>query len=170
MGKFVTWHIIIFRSLWFMGFLRCCKYTIVFKAEVKLSFSTKLVCRTRYLCYREISTSIDFKVYLNVVNIPKHRIALSRVRTSSHHLAIETGRWHKPISIPYNDWKCIVCDELDDDVVIEYTPLSALRKLYTDKYYWKRPCMFKCIALITSENETLIRKLSNFAYKAFLRQ
>ena len=58
--------------------------------------------------------SIDFKAYLNVVNIPKHRMALSRLRTSSHHLGIETGRWHKPISIPYNDRKYIACDKLDD--------------------------------------------------------
>ena len=63
----------------------------------------------------QIGTSVDFKVYLNVVSIPKHRMALSRLRTSSHHLAIETGRWRKPISIPYNDRKCIVCDKLDDE-------------------------------------------------------
>ena len=65
---------------------------------------------TRALFYCEINTNFDFKAYLNVVNISKHRIALSRLRTSSHHLAIETGRWHNPISIPYNDRKCIVCD------------------------------------------------------------
>ena len=41
-------------------------------------------------------------------------MALSRLRTSSHHLGIETGRWHKPISIPYNDRKYIACDKLDD--------------------------------------------------------
>ena len=55
-------------------------------AELKMS--------TRALFYREISTNIDFKAYLNVVNISKHRIALSRLRTSSHHLAIETVRCH----------------------------------------------------------------------------
>ena len=127
---------------------------------------------TRALCYREISTSIDFKVYLNVVNIPKHRIAVRRLRTSSNHLAIETGRWHKPINIPYNDRTFIVCDELDDEyhVVIQYTLLSVLRKLYIDKYYWKRPCMFKLNALMTIENETVMRKLSNFVYKAFIQK
>jgi len=30
--------------------------------------------------------------------------------------------------------------------------------------------MFKFIALMTSENETVIRKLSTVAYKAFLRK
>jgi len=129
------------------------------------------VCRiTRALCYREISTTIDFKAYLNVVNIPKHRIALSRLRTSSHHLAIETGRWHKPISIPYSDRKCIVCDTLDDEYhfVIECKLLNDKRKLYIVNYCWERPYMFKCIALMTSENETVVQKLS--PYKAFLRK
>ena len=86
---------------------------------------------TRALFYREISTSIDFKAYLNVVNISKHRIALSRLRTSSHHLAIETERWHNPISIPYNDRKCIVCDKLDDEYhfVIECTLLHKYKKI-----------------------------------------
>ena len=124
------------------------------------NWCVELRLSTRTLCYREISTSIDFKAYLNVVNIPKHRIALSRLRTSSHHLAIETGRWHKSISIPYNDRKCIVCDKLDDEYhcVCECTLLNDLRQLYIDKYHWERPCMFKLIALMTSENETVIRK------------
>ena len=83
--------------------------------------------------------------YLNVVNIPKHRIALSRLRTTSNYLAIETERWHRSISIPYNDRKCIVYDKLDDEYqcVIECTLLHDLRKLYIDNDYWEIPCMFK---------------------------
>ena len=42
------------------------------------NWCVELRMSTRALCYREISTSIDFKVYSNVVNISKHRIALSR--------------------------------------------------------------------------------------------
>ena len=64
----------------------------------------------------------------------KTNLNISRLRTSSHHFAIETGRWHKAISIPYNDR------------------------------------MFKFIALMTCENKTVIQKLSNFVYKAFLRK
>ena len=79
---------------------------------------------------------------------------------------IETGRWYKSISIPYNDRKCIVCDKLDDEYhfVIACTLLDDFRKLYIYDYYLERPCMFKCIALMTSENENVVRKLS--AYKA----
>jgi len=60
-----------------------------------------------------------------------------------------------------------VCDKLDDEYqfIIECKLLNDLRKLYIDNDYWETPCMFKCIALMTSENETVARKLS--AYKAF---
>ena len=44
---------------------------------------------------------------------------------------------------------------------------NDLRKLYIDNYYLKSPCMFKIIDLMTIEKEIVIRKLSNFAYKAF---
>ena len=72
----------------------------------------------------------------------KTNLYISRLRTSSHHFAIETGRWHKPISIPYNDRKCIVCDKLDVEYhfVIECTLRQNLRKLYIDNYYWETPC------------------------------
>ena len=85
---------------------------------------------------------------------------------------IETGRWYKSISIPYNDRKCIVCDKLDDEYhfVIECTLLHDLRKLYIDNYCLERPCVFKFINLMTSEIETVIRKLYILAYKAFLRK
>ena len=136
------------------------------KDNFQQKWTAELRMSTRALFYREISTNIDFKVYLSVVNISKHRIALSRLRTSSHHLAIETGRWQKPISIPYNDRKCIVCDKLDDEYhfVIECTLLHDLRKLYIDNHYWETPCMFKLIALMTCENKTVIQKLSIFVY------
>ena len=29
-----------------------------------------------------------------------HRVALTRLRTSNHRLAVESGRWHKPHVLP----------------------------------------------------------------------
>ena len=48
------------------------------KDNFQQKWTAELRMSTRALFYREISTNIDFKVYLNVVNISKHRIALSR--------------------------------------------------------------------------------------------
>ena len=33
--------------------------------------------------------------YLDVVKTQQHRVALTRLRTSNHRLAVESGRWHK---------------------------------------------------------------------------
>jgi hypothetical protein len=40
-----------------------------------------------------------------MVNIEKFRKSLSRFKTSSHRLKVETGRWHKSEAIPYNEKK-----------------------------------------------------------------
>ena len=53
---------------------------------------------SRALFYREIA-SFDFKDYLDVVNVRKFRTALTKLRTSSHRLEIEVGRWARPQSI-----------------------------------------------------------------------
>ena len=54
---------------------------------------------TRALCYKNIS-SFSFKAYLDTVTVNTFRIALSRLRTSSHRLEIEAGRWAKPVRKP----------------------------------------------------------------------
>ena len=47
------------------------------------------------------------KTYLDTIEISKLRIALTRLRSSSHRLKIETGRWHKPNTIPLSEGKCL---------------------------------------------------------------
>ena len=41
-------------------------------------------------------------------NIPKFRYAISRLRLSSHHLEIETGRYTRPFT-PANQRFCAAC-------------------------------------------------------------
>lgn len=52
---------------------------------------------------------------LNNITVKKFRKSLTRLRLSSHRLKIETGRWHKPISIPVDQRKCENCNELEDE-------------------------------------------------------
>ena len=44
------------------------------------------------MLYRNIA-SFDLQYYLEVVNVKKFRVVMSRLRVSSHRLEIETGRW-----------------------------------------------------------------------------
>ena len=50
-----------------------------------------------------------FQPYLNLINIEKVRVALSRLRVSAHRLEFETGRWHKPVAVPFNERTCRTC-------------------------------------------------------------
>ena len=46
------------------------------KDNFQQKWTAELRMSTRALLYREITTNIDFKAFLNVDNISKHRIAL----------------------------------------------------------------------------------------------
>ena len=64
------------------------------------------------------------------INVSKYRIAISRLRLSSHHLAIETGRHAKP-KIPIERRFCTFClDKIDDEIhfLIECKKYQILRK------------------------------------------
>ena len=53
--------------------------------------------------------------YLEIVKTESHRIALGRLRSSNHRLAIESGRWHKPHPTPVDERKCMLCDDIEDE-------------------------------------------------------
>ena len=116
-----------------------------------------------------VEDAFKFQSYLNVLTISKFRKSVSRLRLSSHRLFIETGRWHKPESIPINERKCIICNKLEDEYhfVLECISYNDLRKQFLPVYYWKRPNMFKFIELINTENENIIKRLGTFIHNAF---
>jgi len=58
------------------------------------------------------SSQLGFGVYswLQLVDlVSRHELLLS-----SHNLHIETGRWHRPHSIPREDRTCNICNKLED--------------------------------------------------------
>ena len=63
---------------------------------------------------------------------------LIKLRTSSHKLAIETGRWHRPHIIPIENRLCNVCHKLDDEYhfILECTRHIELRQKYIPIYYF----------------------------------
>ena len=100
----------------------------------------------------------------------KYRFNLTRLRVSSHRLRIESGRWSKPNPTPVEQRTCIVCNRLEDEYhfVIECNLYTDLRVKYIPSYYRNRPNMQKFIELMSSENESVLRKLSAFVHAAFL--
>ena len=75
-------------------------------------------------------------MYLDILLIAKYRYAVTRLRTSSHRLAIETGRWTKPHCTPRFERKCQLEEEFH--LMLECPLYRDLRVIYIRKYYWNR--------------------------------
>ena len=78
------------------------------------NWAARLNNSTHAVFYKSIA-ELKFQPYLQVLNIAKVRTSLSQLRVSSHKLCIETGRWNKPVSTPFNDQKCSFCNVLEDE-------------------------------------------------------
>ena len=123
---------------------------------------------TRATFYRTFKDQITFSPYLDGVSSKLYRISLSRLRTSSHRLGIEIGRWRRPV-LPREQRKCPRCNKIDDEYhfLLECCILKDLRTQLIPAYYWKRPTMFKCIQLLNSSDKTL-NKLAKYVHRGFM--
>jgi len=126
---------------------------------------------SRALLYRNLF-DCNFAKYLDIITVRKYRIALSRLRVSSHRLAIESGRWRKPESVPFDQRVCSLCNVLEDEFhfVLKCEKYNELRSRYIKKFYWKHPSMDKFIHLLKEDNHKVIRNLAVFSYKAFIKR
>ena len=69
---------------------------------------------SRALFYRNIS-DLHFLEYLDFITIRKFRVAFTKLRASSHRPEVETGRWTRPNSVPFDQRVCKVCIKLEDE-------------------------------------------------------
>ncbi len=104
--------------------------------------------------YRQIKSNLNYEHYLNDVRIKDHRVAITKLRTSCHHLAIETGRYTSPIT-PREKRTCNKCHTLED----EYHVLICCKK-----YNQAREIMFKETALICQNFNSLTSR-NKFLYR-----
>ena len=147
-------------------------FLVLFKQRVKDNFiqlwNSELNDSSRALFYRNMS-DFGFQSYLDVVQVKKFRIALSRLRMSSHRLEVEMGRWVRPVRVPYDERKCRVCGLLEDEFhfLLECPVYRNLRNMYIKKYYYARPSMFKLMELFSTSNKKDIRNLATYVFKAF---
>ena len=70
---------------------------------------------TRGKFYLNINPTLNMPFYLNNVNVKKYRIYMTKLRTSSHILRVESGRWKKPVKEPFNERICTECNVIDDE-------------------------------------------------------
>ena len=110
-----------------------------------------------------------------IINITKHRIALTKLRVSSHCLAIETGRYHKPTSLPVDQRLCAECGVLEDEAhfLCDCVRYSFLREdLFSAAIpYFPEFSMLtsreKFLFLLQTEYTCILKALGSFVYRAF---
>ena len=134
----------------------------------QMDWNNRLENSSRANLYKHIAI-FRFHPYLNYCQISKFRISFSKLRLASHRLHIESGRWARPTPIPLEQRKCNVCNKIEDEFhfVLECILYSELRKQYIPSYFRHRPNMHKFVALITSENKLVIKKLCIYIFNAF---
>ena len=108
--------------------------------------------------------NFEHQMYLEALNVKKCRVAMSKLRVSSHRLEIEVGRWARPNRTPVVERKCRYCNKLEDEFhfLLECTLYVDLRKQYIKKYFWNRLNMLKLRELMYTKNRNIIKK--NTAY------
>ena len=110
----------------------------------------------------------DYSIYHKIVKNPLYRRALIKFRTLNHRLQIETGRWHKPLPIPLNDRKCMLCKCVEDELhfLLICPLLSELRQKYIPNFYYHKASIFKLKMLMISHDYKTINNLAEFIFKA----
>ena len=119
--------------------------------------------------FYSLFSKFEYQPYLEVINVKKFRVTMTKLRVASHRLEIEVGRWARPNRVPIDERKCRLCNKLKDEFhfLFECILYSDLRKQYIRKYFWNRPNMIKLKELMSTTNKRTIRNLSLYIEKAF---
>ena len=132
------------------------------------TWNRELENSSRAVFYRTFA-DFQFQDYLDIITVRKFRIAMTKLRIASHRLEVETGRWSRPNAMPFEERKCKICNQLEDEFhfLFECLIYSNLRLRYFRNYYLNRPSMFKLVELFKTNSEKQLRDLAMYIFKAF---
>ena len=133
-------------------------YLQEWNVQISLSSSGRL--------FKHVKNYFKFEKYLDLSVTRAYRIAISKIRLSSHNFSIERGRWSKS-KIPRLDRKCTEFDEIEDEYhcLIECPRYANERKWCLPLSLKQKSSMFGLIQLIKSENYESINKLGRLCYR-----
>ena len=118
--------------------------------------------------YSLIKKQFDYENYLDI--LPGNlKLFYTRLRLSVHPLRVQTGRYDRN-RIPKNERYCLCCNSGDIEDEFHFICICPcfvdLRKQYLKKHYYQRPSMFKFLELISSNNKTVLYKISKYTKEA----
>ena len=133
----------------------------------------KLELRT----YKEFKKDLKLEKYLTCVSVRAHRIASTKLRTSTHQVKTETGKYKK---LEEAERKCLLCNlgEIESEIhFLTRCPFFNKRRktffnfvskviqnfnnLETDKQF---------LALMSREIEIILKKLGQFVFGSFKKK
>ena len=125
----------------------------------------RLTNSSRATLYREIAI-FQFQPYLEKVNVKKFRTALSKLRTLSHRLEIEVGRWARPQKILKENRKCRICNTLENEFrfIIKCLLFEDNRKCFIKPYFIRHKSMFKFVQLLQLKSPNEPKNLACFIF------
>ena len=115
------------------------------------------ICESTRANFYSLFLNFEHQLYLEALNVKKFRVAMTKLKVSSHRLEIDVGRWARDNRTPINERKCRYCDKLEDEfhVLLECTLYVDLRKQCIKKYFWNRPNMLKLKELMSVKNRNI---------------
>jgi hypothetical protein len=121
----------------------------------------------KLVSYVLFKTSLICEEYMSSVNTVHHRRALSRFRTSSHDLAIESGRYNNTLR---ENRLCTFCSmktvENEYHFLLVCPLYRDVRSLYLPRYYSHWPTKQKFIMLMSSSSRSVTQKLAKYIFFA----
>ena len=153
----------------------------VSQKEFALIFKQRLIDNFIQGCFATISTSpslhlykylkenCSYETYLDI--LPSGlKTLIFKLRTSSHSLRIQTGRFG-PNRILRNERICLICNSGDEFHFILKCPFYySLRKRYIKDYFYKNPSTLKLLKLLCSNNKRELFNLALYAKQAFIER
>lgn len=132
----------------------------------KQKWYSNVVNSRRLSSYSIFKHNFVIERYLDRIKINKYRIALTKLRLSSHDLLIESGRF---TNVPLEDRKCPQCNLIENEYhfVLCCPKYTYLRQQFLKPYYCRWPSIHKFESLMSSTSRKEIENLSKFIYFAF---
>ena len=124
----------------------------------------EIFAKDKLRLYRQFKQHFGHEPYLNFIKSPGIRVALTRLRLSSHCLEIEMGRY--PPRRPVHLRLCQQCDlqETEDELhfILVCPKHEVLRHRYIPKDFYVYPSLAKLTELLSNENIEVSRNIAYY--------
>ena len=159
-----------FGYVWLQQYVQNEKVFIkVFEQRIKDNFlqdwNAQINTTSDYRLFKKIKQSFHFENYLNIDN-KILRIAVTKIRLSSHLFFIERGRWVRP-KIDAKNRICDLCDTIEDEYhcLIECPRFVNERKNCLPYNLKLRPSMYEFVNFIRCLDVHMYNKIGLLCYK-----